>query len=63
MERLEQEYKKVRRALEFVMLVIIDKVDDKDFKSRMFEKRKEQLMLNHEERKSFLNESEFKLMV
>ena len=61
--RLEQEYKKVRRALEFMMPVIMEKVDDKDFKRRVFEKRKEQLMSDHEERELFLNESEFKLIV
>ena len=54
MERLEQEYKKVRRALEFIMPVAVEKVDDKDFNRRMFEKRKEQLMLDQEERESFL---------
>jgi len=63
MERQEQEYKKVRRGLEFIMQVAIEKVDDKDFNRRIFEKRKEQLMLNEEERELFLSEPEFKLMV
>jgi integrase len=53
MDRLEQEYKKIRKALEFIMPVIIEKMDEKDFKDRLFEKRKEQLMLNHEDLQSF----------
>ena len=44
MEMLEQEYKKVRKALEIIMPVIMEKIDDdKDFK------RKEQLMVSREE--------------
>ena len=46
MDTLEQEYKKVRRALEFIIPVIIEKVDDKDFKRKIFDKRKKEVMLN-----------------
>lgn len=53
MERLEGEYKKVRKALEFIMPVVIENMDDKDFQRKILEKRKEQLMLNHEDDKSF----------
>lgn len=49
MEMLEQEYKKVRTALEFIMPVLMGEIDDKDFKRRIFEKRKEQMMLSREE--------------
>jgi hypothetical protein len=40
-ERLEQEYKKVRRTLVSIMPEIMEKIDEKDFKNRLFEKRKE----------------------
>ena len=43
MERIEEEYKKVRKALEFIMPVILDKMEDEGFKKSIFEKRKEQL--------------------
>lgn len=59
MERLEGEYKKVRKALEFIMPVVIENMDDKDFQRKIREKRKEQLALNHEEQKPFQKESEF----
>jgi integrase len=45
MDRLEQEYKKVRRALEFIMPVFMEKIDEKDFKNKLIEKRKEQLIV------------------
>ena len=49
MEGLEEEYKKVRRALEFIMPVMMEKMDDREFEKRVFEKRKEQLTMekNH----------------
>jgi len=61
MEGLEQEYKKVRKALEFIMPVIIENMDNKDFKRKIFEERKEKLILNHEMQKPSLKESEFSL--
>lgn len=47
MEMIEQEYKKVRKALEFIMPVIMEKMDDKEFKRKILEKRKEQLVTNN----------------
>ena len=41
-ERLEQEYNKVRKALEFIMS-IIDCMDSDDLKRKAFEKRKKEL--------------------
>jgi integrase len=61
MEKLEQEYKKIRRALEFIMPVIMEKVDDKDFKRKIFEKRKEQLVLSQEAEKPVSDGSEIQL--
>jgi len=43
-ERLEGEYKKVRKALEFVMELVED-VGEEELKRHLFKKRKEQLML------------------
>jgi hypothetical protein len=43
MERLEGEYKKVRKALEFVMELVED-AGQEDLKGHLFKKRKEQLM-------------------
>lgn len=48
MENIEQEYQKVRKALEFIMPVVMEKMEDEDFKKKMFERRKERLMLNQE---------------
>jgi predicted nuclease with TOPRIM domain len=42
-EALEGEYKKVRKALEFVMELVED-VGEEDLKGHLFKKRKEQLM-------------------
>jgi predicted nuclease with TOPRIM domain len=42
-EKLEEEYKKVRKALEFIMELVED-MGEKDLKKYLFEKRKEQLM-------------------
>jgi hypothetical protein len=42
-ERLEGEYKKVRKALEFVMELVED-VGEEELKGHLFKKRKEQLM-------------------
>ena len=42
-ERLEGEYKKVRKALEFVIELVED-VGEEELKKYLFEKRKEQLM-------------------
>ncbi len=44
MDQLEQEYKKVRKALEFIMPVIMEKMEDGEFKKQIFETRKEELL-------------------
>lgn len=54
MEGIEQEYKKVRRALEFIMPVIMENMGEKEFKRKIFEKRKEELTLNCEGNRSFV---------
>jgi uncharacterized protein (UPF0335 family) len=41
-ERLEQEYNKLRKASEFIMS-IIDCMDPEDLKEKVFEKRKREL--------------------
>jgi uncharacterized protein (UPF0335 family) len=41
-ERLEQEYNKLRKALEFIMSVV-EGIDTEDLKKRVFEKRKKEL--------------------
>jgi integrase len=58
MDDLEREYGKVRKALEFIMPVIMEKMDDTDFQKRILEKRKERLTMNHEDKTSFFKESE-----
>ena len=42
-ERLEQEYNKLRKASEFIMSVV-EGMDTEDLKKRVFEKRKRELM-------------------
>lgn len=44
-QNLEYEYKKVRRALEFLMPAMQEKLDNQDFMDRMLEKRKKQAMI------------------
>ncbi len=50
MDRLEQEYKKVRKALEFIMPVVMD---NSDFQEKILEKRKQHLALGHEEENQY----------
>jgi integrase len=45
MEGLEQEYKKVRKALEFIMPAIMENMEDEDFKRRIFENRKHEIVM------------------
>lgn len=47
-EGLEEEYKKVRKALEFIMPVIMEKMEDEEFKKQICEKRKERLITTKE---------------
>ena len=61
MERIEEEYKKVRKALEFIMPIIMGKIDDKDFQKRIFKNRMETLTLNREEDRPVPKESEWTL--
>jgi len=42
MERLEQEYNKLRKASEFIMS-IVESMDPEDLKKKVFEKRKKEL--------------------
>ena len=42
METLETEYKKMKKVLEFIMS-LIEEMDSKEFKRKIFEKRKEQV--------------------
>jgi hypothetical protein len=41
-ERLEQEYNKLRKASEFIMSVV-ESMDTEDLKKKIFEKRKKEL--------------------
>ncbi len=62
MESLEQDHKKFKKALEFIMPIFMEKMEDPEFKARLFEKRKEHLITARKEEKSSWEESEFKLM-
>jgi hypothetical protein len=62
-DNLEYEYKKVRKALEFIMPVIMEKVGDNDFKKIIFKKRKEQILNRQPIQKQVQTEPEFKLMI
>jgi integrase len=61
MDDLEREYGKVRKALEFIMPVIMEKMEDKDFQKNIFEKRKDQLLMTHAKQESVNRSSEFRL--
>ncbi len=63
MDNLEHEYKKIRKALEFIMPMISEKIDDNDFRNIILEKRKEQILARPEIQKQIQNESEFRLMI
>lgn len=56
MERIEQEYKKVRKALEFLM-PIIENMEPEEIKARIMEKRKEQItgIFSNDNAKLWLN--------
>jgi len=59
-ETIENEYKKVRKALEFIMPVVMEKLDEPEFKEKLYQKRKKQLIIEQREQDSV---SEFKLML
>ena len=46
-EGLEREYNQVKKALEFIM-PFIEAMDNEDFKRKVLEKRKEQLITKHD---------------
>ncbi len=48
---LQDGYEKVKKALEFIMPVVMDKMDEPEFKRMLFEKRAEASRFNHEEKK------------
>lgn len=62
-DNFEHEYKKVRKALEFIMPVIMGKIEDNDFKKIILENRKEQILTTETVPKRVQTESEFRLMV
>lgn len=62
MENIEHEYKKVRKALEFIMPVIMEKIDDNDFRKTILEKRKEQMLKGKPFLKEIQSEPESRLM-
>jgi len=43
MEDMEREYKKVRKALEFIMPVVMEKMEEVEFRKKLMEKRKDRL--------------------
>jgi len=60
-DNLEHEYRKVRKALEFIIPVISDKMKDGDFREQIVEKRRRQMITN-ESPKSVMEGKEFRLV-
>ncbi len=44
MEDLERDYEKMKKALEMVMPVLTEKMEDSDFRKRVYEKKRLELM-------------------